>query len=97
MNKYKKCDNCEHVSKFSRDFPCNMCNVIALDKFEPKSAAGESPNNGIELTSAPQSAGSVKYEIALCVFQDYKAFCDECESQYVSFPNFCKKRIDVGA
>ena len=62
----------------------------AEEKFNPS-------NNGMELTSAPQSAGSVKYEIALCVFQDYKAFCDECESNYMPFPEFCKKHIDVGA
>ena len=71
--------------------------LIALGPCDIRECAAEQPNNGMELTSAPQSAGSVKYEIALCVFQDYKAFCDECESNYMPFPEFCKKHIDVGA
>jgi hypothetical protein len=76
-----------------------MCFVPFNNEFQESEliAPPEQPNNGMELTSAPQSAGSVKYEIALCVFQDYKAFCDECESNYMPFPEFCKKHIDVGA
>ena len=59
--------------------------------------AAEQPNNGMELTSAPQAAGSVKYETALLVFKEYIAFQDECESHYQTFPQFCQKHLTVGA